>query len=265
MRNIHPTSLVDENAALGDDVQIGPFCIIGPNVEIGDGTVLHSHITVQGHTKIGKHCEIFPFASLGHIPQDLKYSGETTYLEIGDNNRIRENVTMNPGTKGGGGTTRIGSNCLFMIGVHVAHDCLIGDHVILVNNVTLAGHVELADHVIMAGMSGLHQFCKAGKNAFIGAGAIVVEDVIPFGMVMGNRAYLSGLNLVGLKRSNYERQHIHDLRNAYKLLFMTDEKTLAERMAEAEKEFAQSPLVEELLDFLKAGSPRGFCLPNNPG
>ena len=262
MSNIHPTAVVDKGAEIGNGVEIGPFCVVGPNVKIGDNTVLHSHVSVAGHTTLGSGNEIFPNASLGHIPQDLKFNNEKSFLEIGNGNRIRENVTLNLGTEGGGGVTRVGSNGLFMVGAHVAHDCIVGDNIVMANNSALGGHVEVEDNVIFGGFSAIHQFSKAGKYSFIAAGAMVVSNVIPFGTVMGDRAYLAGLNLVGLKRANFNREDIHSLRNAYKLLFSSaDEDILGERVQQAEEEFGETPLVKDLLSFIKSIDKRGICLP----
>ena len=262
MSNIHPAAVVDKGAEIGNVVEIGPFCVVGPNVKIGDNTVLHSHVSIAGHTTLGTGNEIFPSASLGHIPQDLKFDNEKSFLEIGNGNRIRENVTINLGTEGGGGVTRVGNNGLFMVGAHVAHDCIVGDNIVMANNAALGGHVEVEDNVIFGGFSAIHQFSKAGKYSFIGAGAMVISNVIPFGTVMGNRAYLAGLNLGGLKRANFNREDIHSLRNAYKLLFSSvDEDILGERVQQAEEEFGKTPLVKDLLSFIKSIDKRGICLP----
>ncbi|EJW22201.1 hypothetical protein IMCC14465_00400 [alpha proteobacterium IMCC14465] len=262
MSIIHPTSVVDKSAEIGEGVQIGPFCVVGPNVKIGDNTVLHSHVSVAGYTTIGVGNEIFPYASIGHKPQDLKFNNELSYLEIGDHNRIREAVTINPGTEGGGGLTRVGNNCLFMIGTHIAHDCLIEDNVVMANYSTLGGHVEVANNVIFGGHSAIHQFCKAGKYSFIGAGSMVTGNVIPFGTVLGDRAILSGLNLVGLKRANFKREDIHDLRNAYKLIqSSSDADFFTARVQQAEEQFGGTPLVDDLINFIKSIDKRGICLP----
>ena len=262
MSIIHPTAEVDKGAEIGNGVEIGPFCVIGPNVKIGDNSVLHSHVSISGHTTIGTGNEVFPYASLGHIPQDLKFKNEKSFLEIGDGNRIRENVTINLGTEGGGGITRVGNNSLFMVGVHIAHDCILGDNIVMANYATLGGHVEIANNVIFGGFSAIHQFSKAGKYSFIGAGAMVVGNVIPFSTVMGDRACLAGLNLVGLKRANFKREDIHSLRNAYKLLFSSSDVDLLEqRVQQAEEEFGGSPLVNDLLSFIKSIDKRGICLP----
>jgi UDP-N-acetylglucosamine acyltransferase len=262
MSTIHPSAEVDKDAEIGNGVEIGPFCVIGPNVKIGDNSVLHSHVSIAGHTTLGSGNEIFPYASLGHIPQDLKFDNEKSFLEIGDGNRIRENVTINLGTKGGGGITRVGNNGLFMVGAHVAHDCIVGDNIVMANNAALGGHVEVENNVIFGGFSAIHQFSKAGKFSFIGAGAMVTGNVIPFATVMGDRACLSGLNLVGLKRANFKREDIHSLRGAYKVLFSSsDVDLLEERVQQAEDQFGGTPLVKDLLIFIKSIDKRGLCLP----
>nr|MBP8929703.1 acyl-ACP--UDP-N-acetylglucosamine O-acyltransferase [Paracoccus sp. (in: a-proteobacteria)] len=197
---IHPSSVVDPDARIGEGCEIGPFCVVGPQVTLGRGVVLKSHVVVAGETVIGDETVVFPFASVGEIPQDLKFKGERARLEIGARNRIREYVTMNPGTEGGGGVTRVGDDGLFMAGSHVAHDCQIGNRVILVNNASVAGHCVLEDDVIVGGLSGVHQWVRIGRGAMIGAVTMVTADVIPFGLVQGPRGHLDGLNLVGLKR-----------------------------------------------------------------
>ena len=201
---------------IGDKVSVGPYSIVGPEVELDDGVELMSHVVVDGRTSIGANTRIFPFASIGLPPQDLKYNGEPSRLTIGCDNIIREHVTMNPGTEGGGMETNIGNNCLFMIGAHVAHDCQIGDHVILVNNATLAGHVTIQEWAIIGGLAAVHQFVRIGKHAMVGGKTGVAEDVIPYGSVIGNRARLSGLNIIGLKRRDFSRDDIHNLRKAYR-------------------------------------------------
>lgn len=262
MANIHPTAVVDPNADLGEGVDIGPFCVVGPEATLGDGVVLHSHVVVVGQTAIGAGCQIFPFASLGHIPQDQKYHGEASRLEIGPQTVIREHVTINSGTEAGGLLTRVGAHCLLMVGAHVAHDCQLGDHVILVNNATLGGHVLVGDHAILGGLCAVHQFVRIGARAFVGGMSGVEKDVIPFGMVIGNRAHLSGLNIVGLKRQGFPREQIHELRQAYRMLFAS-EGTLKERLEDVENMFKANPLVREIVDFIKSNSDRSFCVPSN--
>ena len=260
MSNIHSSSVVDPNATLGSGVQIGPFCVIGPDVELGDECKLHSHVVIEGHTKLGANCKIFPFASLGHIPQDKKYKGEKSQLEIGSNNTIREYVTMNPGTDGGGLVTRIGSHGLFMAQAHVAHDCQIGDHVILANGASLAGHCVVGDYVILGGLSAVHQFVRIGEHAFIGGMSAVENDVIPFGMMVGTRASLKGLNVIGIKRRGLTRTQLKQLREAYDMLF-TGEGTLMERTEKAEQIFADDECVTKILDFIRADTSRSLSVP----
>jgi UDP-N-acetylglucosamine acyltransferase len=260
---IHPTAVIAEGARLGEDVAIGPFCVVGPQVQLASGVRLHSHVVIDGRTEIGSQTQIFPFASIGTIPQDKKFQGEESRLVIGARNVIREHVTMNPGTQGGGGVTQIGNDGLFLAGSHVAHDCRIGDHVILVNNATLAGHCDVGDFVIMGGLSAVHQHVRIGEHAFIGGMSGVENDVIPFGSVIGNRAHLGGLNLVGLKRRNFPRDQIHALRAAYRMLF-TDEGTLKDRVEQVAQAYPDQPLVRQVVEFIRAGSDRAFCTPR-PG
>lgn len=257
---IHPTAAIEAGAKLGKNVAIGPYCTVGPDVELGDDVQLMSHVVIAGRTKIGAGTRVFPFASIGHQPQDLKYRGEPSRLEIGARNTIREYVTMNPGTEGGGMLTKIGDDCLFMISCHVAHDCRIGNHVIVVNNVLLGGHIEIGDYAIIGGGAAVHQFVRIGQHSMVGGMSGVEADVIPFGMVMGNRAHLAGLNLVGLKRRSFDREVIHQLRAAYRLLF-AQEGTLQERVADVEKMFPDNVLIGEVLTFLRNDSSRGLCLP----
>lgn len=264
MAKVHSTAVIEDGARIGADVEIGPFCVIGRDVAVGEGSVLHSHVVVAGNTTIGTNARIYPFASVGSQPQDLKFQGELTRLEIGDNVTIRENTTLNPGTEGGGGVTRLGNHVHILAGAHVAHDCLIGDHVIMVNNVMLAGHCVVGSHAILGGGSGFHQFVRVGPHAFVGAMSAVAADVIPYGMVLGNRARLTGLNIVGLKRRGFSRDEIHGLRQAYRLLF-ANEGTLRERADDVARSYAGQPLVEEILDFIRAASDRQLCTPSNDG
>ncbi|MEE8546421.1 MAG: acyl-ACP--UDP-N-acetylglucosamine O-acyltransferase [Alphaproteobacteria bacterium] len=260
MSEIHPTAIVEEGARLGTDVSIGPYSCVGPEVELGDGVTVMAHVVIGGHTTIGPNCQFFPFASIGLRPQDLKYAGEPSELIIGANNIIREYVTMNPGTAGGDMVTRVGNNCLFMLGAHVAHDCAVNDHVVLVNNATLGGHVSVGDYAIIGGLSAVHQFARIGKHAMVGGMSGVENDVIPFGSVVGNRAHLSGLNIVGMKRRGFGREDIHKLRNAYRLLF-AQEGTMQERLEDVAALFADIPVVMDIVDFMRADSSRSFCQP----
>lgn len=260
MAELHATAVVEPGAKLGTGVTVGPYCIVGPEVELGEGVVLHSHVAVAGRTRIGARTEIYPFASIGHPPQDLKYAGEPSELVIGADNRIREQVTMNPGTKGGGMVTRVGDRCLFMVGAHVAHDCQIGNGVIMANNATLGGHVVIEDNAIIGGLAAVHQFVRIGRNAMVGGMSGVEQDVIPFGLVMGDRARLSGLNIVGLKRGGHSREEIQALQEAYRLIFAED-RTIAERIAEAQGRSPDDGPVADLLAFAGGESSRGLCQP----
>jgi len=262
MPTIHPTAIVDPKASIADSVEIGPYCVVGADVELGEGVQLLSHVCVDGRTTIGAGTRIYPFASVGLPPQDLKYKGEQSRLEIGRNCTIREHVTVNPGTEGGGMLTRIGDNVNLMIGAHVAHDCLIGNNCIIVNNVLLGGHVEIDDHVVIGGGAAVHQFVRIGKHAMIGGLSGVENDVIPYGTVMGNRARLEGLNIVGIKRRGFKRDDIHALRGAYKMLFLdTQGSVMADRLREVEAAYAGSEPVRDVLSFLEASGSRAICRP----
>ena len=263
MTNIHSTALVADTVKLGRDVTIGPYCCVDGNVELGDNCRLDAHVVVTGDTRIGADTRIFPFASIGHVSQDLKYDGEPVFLEIGARNTIREHVTMNPGTAQGGSVTRVGDDNLFMVGVHVAHDCVVGNNVILANNATLGGHVSVADYAILGGLTGVHQFARIGAHSFVGAGSLVTEDVIPFGMVSGNRAVLGGLNLVGLKRRNFARDEINALRAAYKDIFLTSDTNFQDRVIRARAAYAEAALVQQMIEFIEVEKSRGFCLPSS--
>ncbi len=262
MSDIHPTAIVEEGAQIGKNVSIGPFCVIGKDVSIAANVTIHSHVVIDGKTTIGKGNSFFPFSSIGMAPQDKKYAGEQSCLIIGENNVIREHVTMNPGTSGGGNTTQIGSRGLYMVGVHIAHDCIIGDDVILANNATVAGHCVVSDHVILGGLCALHQFVRIGEFAFVGGMTGVEADIIPFGMALGNRAYLAGLNLVGMRRHEIPREQIHAVRNAYKKLFAQGG-TLMERVELVDKEYKDDVSVQKIIGFIKAASDRSFCVPQN--
>lgn len=263
MTAIHPSAIIAPTAKIADNVQIGPYCVIDGDVAIGSGTQLVSHVTVSGHTTIGRNCTIYPFTSLGHPPQDLKFKGEASKLVIGDNNMIREQVTMNPGTEGGGLLTAVGDNCLFMVGSHVAHDCKVGNRVIMANNATLGGHVEVGDHAIIGGLAAVHQFVRIGPHAIIGGMSGVEHDVIPFGSVMGERASLAGLNLVGLKRQGFDRDTIHALRNAYKMLFEEEDGTLAERSVKTREHYNGVAEVMQMLAFVGDKGSRSLCVPKS--
>jgi UDP-N-acetylglucosamine acyltransferase len=260
MTEIHPTALVDPRAELADDVWIGPYSVVGPKVRLGQGVRLESHVVVAGRTTLGDHCRVFPFASLGHQPQDLKYRGEDTELVIGRNNQIREHVTMHPGTANGGGATRIGDDGLYMAAIHIAHDCQVGNGVIMANNATLGGHVLVEDYAFFGGLSAVHQFVRIGRAAMIGGLAGVENDVIPYGMVLGNRAYLNGLNIVGMRRRGFDKDEVQRLRTAYRLLF-APEGTFAERLDEVATEFADHPRVMEIVAFVRSSNNRAICMP----
>jgi UDP-N-acetylglucosamine acyltransferase len=260
MARIHATAVVAPGASLADDVVVGPYCVIGEHVVLGAGVSLTSHVVVDGRTTIGAGTRIFPFASVGHETQDLKYKGEPSSLEIGRNNTIREHVTINPGTAGGGMVTRVGNNCLLMVGAHIAHDCQVGDHVILVNNATIGGHVVIEDYAILGGLSAVHQFVRIGRHAMIGGMSGVERDVIPYGQVMGERARLTGINIVGIQRRGFSREDIQGLRSAYQFLFHAGG-TLSDRVNETADRFAGIAPVEEIIAFIRADSNRAICQP----
>ena len=260
MPQIHPTAIVTPGARLAEDVEIGPYCVIGEHVSLGPGVNLKSHVVIDGRTTIGARTRIFPFASIGFETQDLKYKGEPSSLEIGHDNTIREHVTINPGTEGGGMVTRIGNHCLLMVGAHVAHDCQIGDHVILVNNATLGGHVVIEDHAILGGLSAVHQFVRIGRHAMIGGMSGVERDVIPYGVVIGDRARLTGVNIIGMQRRGFSRDDIQGLRTAYQFLFST-EGTLTDRVNEAAERFGAIGPVADIIAFIRADSSRAICQP----
>jgi len=259
---IHNTAIIHSNAKIASDVEIGPFVVIGDKVKIDSGTKIKSHAVIEGDTEIGKNNLIFPFATIGLDPQDLKFKGEDSKLIIGDNNKIREHVTIHRGTEDGGMITKIGSNNLFMVGVHIAHDCIVGDHIILANNATLAGHVQIENHVVIGGLSAVHQFVRIGKGAMIGGMSGVESDVIPFGLVMGERAFLAGLNLIGLKRNNFSREEIHALRNYFKAVFLENiDENFSARAKKIAEDFAEFNLVSEVLKFINSETSRSFCQP----
>jgi len=258
---IHSSSIISKTAKIGKNVKIGPFCNIGALVELEENVELISNIHIEGNTKIGKGTKIFPFASLGTAPQDLKYNDEPNSLIIGENNTIREYVTINPGTEQGGGKTIIGNNCLFMISSHVAHDCKVGNDVIIANNVPLGGHVTIEDSVVIGGNSAVQQFTRIGRLAMIGGMTGVLKDVIPFGLSVGNRNHLQGLNLIGLRRKNYENKKIMDLDKAYKAIFSA--KNLHENLSKIDIEFKDNALVNEVINFISKDKKRPICLPIN--
>ncbi|NQV21474.1 MAG: acyl-ACP--UDP-N-acetylglucosamine O-acyltransferase [Rhodospirillales bacterium] len=260
MALLHPSAVIEDGANIGENVRVGPFCVVGANVSLGDGAVLDSHVVVGGRTTIGPGTRVFPFASIGQEPQDLKYEGEDSELIIGANNRIREYVTIHPGTRGGGMVTTVGDNCLFMVGAHIAHDCVIGNNVILANNVALGGHVNVGDYAIIGGNSAVHQFVRIGEHAMIGGMSGIDNDVIPYGSAFGERSQLAGLNIIGLKRRGFSKEDIHKLRAAYQELF-ADGGTHSDRVSKVAHGFDDSPLVRQVIEFIQADSSRGLCTP----
>ena len=256
---IHKTAIIESNSKISKNVKIGPYSIIGDNVEIGEGTEIQSHVSIVGNTKIGNNNKIYSFASIGNDPQDLKFQGEQTKLEIGDNNKIREYVTINPGTKGGGGLTKVGNNCLFMVSAHIAHDCYVGNNVILANNVPLGGHAHVDDNAIIGGNSAVQQFTRVGRSAMIGGMCGVVRDVIPYGIVHGNRSLLQGLNLIGLRRKNFPNKEIIILNDAYKEIFKNE--NLTDNLKNLSEEYKSSELVKEVINFIQKDKKRPICTP----
>ncbi|HVY43533.1 MAG TPA: acyl-ACP--UDP-N-acetylglucosamine O-acyltransferase [Hyphomicrobiaceae bacterium] len=259
---IHSTAIVEDGANLGEGVRIGPYCIVGRDVSLGEGCELISHVVVTGKTTIGPRTRIFPFASIGHQPQDLKYKGEASTLTVGADCIVREGVTMNPGTQGGGMETTVGDNCAFLAHSHVGHDCKVGNNVIFSNNVMLAGHCTVGNFAILGGGAAVIQFARVGAHSFLGGMSGLENDLIPYGMALGNRAYLSGLNIVGLQRRGFSREQIHSLRRAYRLLF-ADEGTLMERVEDVAAEFGDNPIVQEILAFIRVGGKRSLCTPHD--
>ena len=255
---IDKTAIINKTAKVHSSVKVGPYSVIGPNVEIGENTEIQSHVSITGNTKIGKGNKIYPFVSIND-PQDLKYNGEITSLVIGDNNKIREYVTINPGTLGGGGKTVIGNNCLFMISSHIAHDCQVGNNVIIANNVPLGGHAIIEDNVVIGGNSAVQQFTRIGKMAMIGGMTGVLHDVIPYGLSTGNRNSLQGLNLIGLRRAKFENKDILGLSEAYKLIFRS--KNINENISKLNGSFQENPLVKEVIEFITKDKKRSICTP----
>ncbi len=256
---IHASAVIEDGAVIGQGCRIGPFCCVGPKVVLGPKVHLKSHVVVTGITEVGEETVIFPFATVGEIPQDLKFKGEETRLIIGKRNRIREGATLNTGTEGGGGVTRVGDDCLIMTGAHVAHDATVGNNVVMANQVAIAGHCVIDDDVIIGGLSGIHQFVRVGKGAIIGAVTMVTNDVIPYGLVQSSRGALDGLNLVGLKRRGVDRADITALRAAYQMLAQ-GEGAFQERAARLAVE-NDSAYVREITDFITGASDRSFLTP----
>ncbi|WP_428080184.1 acyl-ACP--UDP-N-acetylglucosamine O-acyltransferase [Candidatus Pelagibacter sp.] len=255
---IHKTAIINSRANIASNVEIGPYCVIGPNVEIDENTIIQSHVNISANTKIGKENKIYPFVSIND-PQDLKYNGENTNLIIGNNNKIREHVTINPGTVGGGGKTVIGDNCLIMISSHIAHDCQVGNNVIIANNVPLGGHAIIEDNVVIGGNSAVQQFTRIGKMAMIGGMTGVLHDVIPYGLSTGNRNSLQGLNLIGLRRAKFENKDILGLSEAYKEIFAT--KNINQNINKLEVSHQENPLVKNVIDFITKDKKRSICTP----
>mgnify|MGYP001353291615 CR=1 FL=1 len=255
---IHKTAIINPKAKLNKNVQVGPYCVIGPNVEIGEYTIIQSHVSILGNVKIGKRNKIYPFVSIND-PQDLKYNGESTDLIVGDNNTIREYVSLNPGTIGGGGKTVIGNNCLFMVSSHVAHDCQLGNNIIIANNVAIAGHAIIDDNVIIGGNSAVQQFTRIGKMAMIGGMTGVSRDVIPYGVSIGNRNYLDGINIIGLRRNKVSNTNIIDLSDAYKEIFKTE--NLNDNLNRLNGNFKNNIYVKDVIEFINKDKKRPICTP----
>ena len=264
MTSVHPLSDVHPDARLAGGVEVGPFCMVGPHVSIGAGTRLISHVSINGHTEIGPDCTLYPFVSIGHPPQDSKHRGGEVRVRIGARNVLREKVNVHPGSDAGRPETVIGDDNLFMVGSHIAHECRVGDHVVLTNGVALGGAVEVGDYAILGGLSAVVQFTRIGKHAFIGGKTLVTQDVIPYGYALGNPARLKGLNTVGLKRRGFAREDVRTLRKAYGLLFAS-EGTFAERLEDAAESYEDSAEVREIVEFIRARDRKELCQPNNWG
>ena len=256
---IHKTAIIDPRAKISSNIKVGPYSVIGPHVEIDDGVVIQSHVNIAGHTLIGKNNRIHPMASIGSDPQDLKYNGEKTTLMIGDNNTIREHVTINTGTIQGGGITKVGNNNLIMIGAHIAHDCIIGKNMVMANNSAIAGHAKIDDFVIIGAKCGVQQFTRIGKMAMIGGMTGVSRDVIPYGLSTGNRNFLNGINIIGLRRNKVENKEIINLTEAYKEIFKTND--LSENLSKLNGKFIDNILVKEILEFINKDKKRPICTP----
>ena len=256
---IHKTAIIDTKAKISSSVDIGPYTVIGPNVEISDNVVIESHVNITGYTTIGKNNKFYPFASIGNDPQDMKYKGEKTKLIIGDNNTIREYSTINPGTAQGGGITKMGNNNLIMINAHIAHDCIIGNDIVIANSAAIAGHAEIGDNVVIGGNCGIQQFTRIGRMAMIGGMTGVSRDVIPYGLSTGNRNYLNGINIVGLRRNKVSNKEILGLTDAYKEIFKTER--LNENLSKLNGDFKQNTLVKEVINFINKDKKRPICTP----
>jgi len=261
--NIHPTALIDPAAQIGANVRIGPYSIIGAKVAIGDNVHIHSHVVIDGNTSIGAGCEIFPFAALGCAPQHTRYAGEDSTLEIGDNNIIREHVTMHPGTAIDAMKTIVGNNGIFMAATHVAHDCVVGDNVIFANNATLGGHAKIGSNVMMGGFASVQQFCRVGDHSMIGSQTAVDKDVIPFAIAVGNRASLTGINVIGLGRRGFAQSDIDDIRSAYRMLFKGGG-LFADRLKAAKAAYGDHQQIAKIFDFIENASRNGICHAGKP-
>ena len=255
MTKIHKTAIIGKNTIIGDNVSIGPYSVIEENVKISDNNIIKSSVYISGNTEIGPGNVFYPFCSIGSLPQDLKFNNEKTYLEIGSNNTFREHSTVNLGTVGGGRLTKIGNNSLFMIGAHIAHDCIVGDNIVMANQATLGGHVIVENNAIIGGLSGIHQFCRIGSLAMIGGLSAVENDVVPFGLVIGNRAKLLGLNIVGLRRANFSNQTIIELKDIFNKIFNSDEIKYESNLHRS----TENELAKKLIDFIIVDSSRGLC------
>lgn len=258
---IHKTAIISDTSKIADNVQIGPYSVIGPNVKIESNTKIHSHVNIIGNTYIGSGNEIFPFASIGTDPQDLKYQGEENSIIVGNNNKIREYSNINPGTKGGGGITKIGNNNLFMVYSHIAHDCKIGDDIVLANNVQVGGHVEIENNAIIGGSCAIHQFSRIGELSMVGGMTGVLSDVIPFGLSLGNRNSLIGLNLIGLRRAKISNENIKILNQFYKEIFKSA--TLRENIENLNEEIKKNEFVNKIINFINSDKKRSICIPEN--
>ncbi|MDP3939259.1 MAG: acyl-ACP--UDP-N-acetylglucosamine O-acyltransferase [Deltaproteobacteria bacterium] len=257
MTEIHSTAIIHPKAQLGENVQIGPYSTVGPNVKIGDAAVIHSHVVVEGWTEIGASVQIFPFASVGPAPQDLKYQGEKTVLRIGDGTVIRESATLHPGTTGGGSITVVGSNCLIMVGVHIAHDCILGNNIIMANGTHLGGHVTIDDGAILGALCGIHQFVRIGALAMTGAGSMLAQDLAPYCMAQGDHASLVGLNLIGLRRNGMTTKQISNIKKAYHILFRSKQ-LFKDRLAQLERELSGASEIDRMIKFARGDSKRGL-------
>ena len=256
---IHKTAIIDSKALIGNNVKIGPYSIVGPNVEIGDDTIIHTHVNITGNTKIGKKNEIYPFCSIGTPPQDLKYKGEKNSLIIGDNNKFREYVNINPGTEQGGSITKIGNNNLFMVYCHIAHDCMIDDNIVLANNVQVGGHVSINKNAIIGGSCAIHQYSRIGEFAMIGGMTGVLSDVIPYGLSLGNRNFLTGLNLIGLRRSGISNQDIKIIQSAYDIIFRNE--TFRQNIENLSQELIENKYVNNIVKFINSDKKRPISVP----